>query len=138
MGWADEREQERRDEQERKREAARAKFDQWSKYLHLHKWGWGSDTFMRLHHATSDVQEFRRLSNYRGGDYEEQVLAVRLVADTLADQIQAAADGQDPATVAWVVAGLRCPSTPFCRGCASCQTVTSPLRPAEAHASGWF
>jgi hypothetical protein len=115
---------------DRKREAALKRFDQWSGYLHLAGWGHGLPAFKRLQEALYAVRDWRYISNTRTGSDEEIALAVRVVADTLANQIQAAATDQDQATIAWVVAGLRCPSQPFCTGCTSCQTVTSPLRPA--------
>jgi hypothetical protein len=54
-------------------------------------------------------------------------------ADQFARDIESAAHeaGQDPATIAWVVAGLRCPDKPFCTGCRSCFTITAPLRPND-------
>lgn len=60
-------------------------------------------------------------------------LSVRVVADELANQIQEAASdpsehGVDPATIAWVLAGMRCPSQPFCTGCTACFTITAPNR----------
>lgn len=106
-----------------------AGFDKWRDFLHLREFGWAVPAFKRLQKATLDLREFRRVFSQRGGDYEELTLAVRLVADTFASEIGAAADeNQDAATVAWVVAGLRCPMRPFCTGCQTCQTITSPNR----------
>jgi hypothetical protein len=120
-------------QKDEERAAALAKFDRWRSYLHLGNWGYGTPAFKRLQQALWDVREYRRISNTMNGGGEEIIVAVRVVADTLANQVQAAAGAdQDPATVAWVVAGLRCESSPFCTGCTSCQTVTSPLRPAAA------
>jgi hypothetical protein len=65
----------------------------------------------------------------RHGYDEEAGLAVRVTADSLAGQIDAAATAkQDAYTIAWVVAGRRCRRQPFCVGCGACQTVTSPHR----------
>lgn len=62
--------------------------------------------------------------------HELALFAARVTADTLASEILAAAGpDQDDATLRWVAAGLRCSHRPFCTGCASCQTVTSPNRP---------
>lgn len=59
----------------------------------------------------------------------EVILAVRVVADELARQIQAkAGPEQDPATIAWVVAGMQCRAQPFCTGCTACATIMSPGR----------
>jgi hypothetical protein len=86
--------------------------------------------FDRLDKALRAMREFRAARSQGGGrDDEEISLAVGVVADELAGQIAAAATtGQDPATIAWVLAGLRCPRQPFCTGCPSCFTVTAPLR----------
>lgn len=108
-------------------------FERWQAYLSLGDYGIGLPAFERLKQALRDVREFRYASNYRGGDYETEQLAVRVVSDALAGQIQASAsDNQDADTIAWVIAGLRCKRRPFCQGCRSCQTVTSPLRPVKA------
>lgn len=125
----------RRERREEELAANTPKFEPLARYLSLADFGWGSRTFRRLQAAASTVREQRRLTNYRGGDYEAEILSVRLVADALAEQILAAADGRDADTIAWVAAGLRCPRDPFCAGCNACQTVTSPLRPAEARRS---
>lgn len=90
--------------------------------------------FERLDKALTALREFRRARNQRfGGPDEEIGLAVAVVADELAAQIAAKASPEhDHATVAWVLAGLRCPRRPFCTGCPACFTVTSPLRDCEA------
>lgn len=89
--------------------------------------------FERLDKALQALREFRRARNQGfGGPDEEVGLAVAVVADELAAQIAAKAGPEyDHATVAWVLAGLRCPRQPFCTGCPACFTVTSPLRDCE-------
>lgn len=89
--------------------------------------------FERLDKALTALREFRRARNQGfGGPDEEIGLAVAVVADELAVQIAASAGPEhDHTTVAWVLAGLRCPRRPFCGGCRACFTVTSPLRDCE-------
>lgn len=86
----------------------------------------------RLRDAQWAHQEYRDAhgQDRNMGGYDLS-LGVRVVADQLARDIEdaAATAGQDPATIAWVLAGLRCPRRPFCTGCGACFTVTSPLRP---------
>jgi hypothetical protein len=121
-----------REDLARRREEATARFTPWRPYLHLGNWGHGLPAFERVRQATWDVQAYRQAHNQRDGDNELAALAVRVTADTLANQIQAAAGpAHDPATVRWVRAGLRCPSQPFCSGCPVCQTVTAPDRLQE-------
>jgi len=120
-----------------RREKALGVFHQWSHYTSLGDYGMGLPAFERLVEANRAVRGWRQASNTRGGDYEEEKLAVRVVADSLANQIAAAAPDQDDTTLLWVLAGLRCPSRPFCSGCPSCQSVTSPLRPMVALRSSW-
>ncbi len=85
----------------------------------------------RLKDALAALRDYRRAHNQPNfGDYEEK-LAVRIVADQFAEDIADAAGGRtdlDPHTVAWVLAGIRCPWRPFCRGCQGCFTITSPHR----------
>ena len=104
-----------------------------SPYLGLRGYGHGVPAADRLERAEWARLEFRRARGQQTNMGREDVtMAVRIVADTMASEISAAAgDEQDSVTVAWVLAGLRCPSRPFCTGCPSCQTITSPTRPAE-------
>lgn len=91
-----------------------------------------SRTFRRLEQARWAYREYRdaHQQDREMGGYELH-LAVRVVADELARQIQEAAADRllDPATIAWVLAGMRCPSQPFCTGCSACFTITAPNRP---------
>jgi hypothetical protein len=85
--------------------------------------------YEKLTKALSALREWRYANNQKQHTEDETALAIRVVCDAMATEIsEAAGDGQDPATVAWVVAGLRCPSRPFCRGCDSCFTVDAPHR----------
>ncbi|MBF9135154.1 hypothetical protein I0C86_40460 [Plantactinospora sp. S1510] len=84
----------------------------------------------RLEAALRALREWRDANNQRRDFQDEVNLAVRVVAHEMARQITAAATAdQDAATIAWVTAGLRCASRPFCTGCVSCQTIESPHRP---------
>lgn len=83
----------------------------------------------RVRRALGALREWRRANNQDERYDEEAALAVRTVAESMASEIHAAAGGgQDPATIAWVVAGLRCPRRPFCPGCAACFTIDAPHR----------
>lgn len=127
------------DRWEQRRAAALAEFEPWRRFLGLANWGRGVSLFSRVQSAMWAVREWRSVGN-QPADFDEQArVAIRVAADTLASQIEAAATAtQDPSTVAWVAAGLRCPDQPFCTGCRSCQTVTAPLRPcAEPHRGIW-
>lgn len=125
-------------EREAAQDAALPAFRRWSPFLHLHRYGHGVPSFDKYVRALRDVRAWRHASNTRGEDYEPEVLAVRVVADALAEQVLAAAtDQQDPATVAWLAAGLRCPLQPFCTGCPACQTVTAPGRPCNELRGVW-
>ncbi len=115
-----------------------ARFDRWTPFLHLGNYGFGVPAFDRLREAGFAVRGWRQKSRSRGGDYDDVILGVRVSADAFASDILAAAEGRDPDTIAWVVAGLRCPARPFCKGCTSCQTVTSPLREVEPSHRGWM
>lgn len=85
--------------------------------------------YRRLEEALQAMRSHRRLNNQADRQEDEVSLGVRIVADSMASEISAAAgEGQDSATIAWVVAGLRCPSRPFCRGCDACFTVDAPHR----------
>lgn len=81
--------------------------------------------------ALSALREWRRANNQQGRPADEVNLAIRTTAEELAVQLAESADGRpdlDPATIAWVLAGLRCPAAPFCEGCNACFTVTAPNR----------
>lgn len=112
-----------------RQDAAGPGFERWSRFLGLRAWGFDVEAFERVRRAIRDVTEYRRAHNQRGADYEDEIFAVRVCADTFASQIEAAAGDRDADTISWVVAGLRCPQAPFCTGCPACQTVTSPARP---------
>jgi hypothetical protein len=119
---------------EARQAAAKQPFDTLvSGFLHLSGWGTGR-TANRLKRALWALQEYRdaHQQSRNMGD-GELILSVRVVADELAAQIQEAAPttSVDPATIAWVLAGMRCPSQPFCTGCQSCFTITAPLRPVD-------
>lgn len=121
---------------EQRREASRGPFEKLCiNFLGLDRYGRTNGrelpVFGRLRDALAALDEFRRAHNQDGlHAYEEVELSVRVVADELANQIQHATGPEhDPATIAWVLAGMRCPSQPFCTGCRSCFTITSPNRP---------
>lgn len=112
-------------------------FNDLAPFLHLANYGLRNPVFLRLRDALATLREWRWASQTRGGDYEEVILAVRVVSDALARQIEAGFPVQDD-TIRWVLAGLRCPAQPFCTGCTACQTITAPLRPnAEVPSSVW-
>ncbi len=125
-------------ERDRRIEAARGPFEAARQFLHLHIPSWDSrerpaSVYRRVVDAVSAVREWRYANNQREQDHEMERLAIRISADQFARDIEAAAHdaGQDPATIAWVAAGLRCPDKPFCTGCRSCFTITAPLRPND-------
>jgi hypothetical protein len=99
------------------------------RFLSLSGWASGP-TAKRFSEALWALRRFRDARNQdrdMGGG--EVILAVRVIADELARQIQAkAGPEQDPATIAWVVAGMQCPAQPFCTGCTTCATIMSPGR----------
>jgi hypothetical protein len=104
-----------------------------SPFLDLAGWSTGR-TAKRLKNALWALHEYRSAhqkdENMGSGPL---TLSVRVVADELANQIQEAASdpaehGVDAATIAWVLAGMRCPSQPFCTGCTACFTITAPNR----------
>jgi hypothetical protein len=114
-------------------EAAREPFEAILPYLDLDEGdGWGrrkgSRALHRLKEATKALHRWRSVNNQQMQGNEVEKLAVRVVAAQMADDIAEASTGQDPHTIAWVLAGLRCPRRPFCTGCNACFTVTSPLR----------
>ncbi len=117
-------------------ERARGPFEAVQRFLRLAIPRWDSGrrpaaAYERVVKAVQAVQEWRSANNQQMQGNELERLAVLVCADQFATEIEDAAhsSGQDPATIAWVVAGLRCTSRPFCTGCRSCFTVTSPLRP---------
>lgn len=123
-------------ESDERRAAAKPRFDKWIGFLNLAGYGFDTYVFRRVKEAVYDVRAWREASQTRGGDYEVETLVIRVAADTFASQIEAAAlPEHDRHTVAWVVAGLRCPARPFCSGCPSCFTATSPTR-KEARNAG--
>jgi hypothetical protein len=83
----------------------------------------------RVRAALWALHDWRQVNNQQERGEEEAALAVRIVAESMASEIAATAgESQDPGTIAWVVAGLRCPRQPFCRGCDACYTVDAPHR----------
>jgi hypothetical protein len=106
------------------------KFHHWRRFVSFSSNKMRVPLFNRVRDACSDVRQWRYVSNSLGDDYEQEIVAILVTADTLAAQIEAnAPTTADPVTIAWVTAGLRCKAQPFCTGCKACQTVTSPLRP---------
>ena len=89
----------------------------------------------RLHdkvdRALSALREWRQANNQQERPEEKVNLAIRTTAEELAAQLAESAGARpdlDPTTIAWVLAGLRCPAAPFCEGCNACFTVTAPNR----------
>lgn len=130
-------------EQRRRRErieAARVRFDRSRKYLHLGD-RWRLRVFTSAVEAAADIREWRDANNQARGDYEDEVVVLNVAREVWADEIQEAAAEDplmDPVTVATILAGLRCPSRPYCTGCVACQTVTAPHRPCrEPERSSW-
>lgn len=120
------------EEQKREREAALDALRPYFDFLRLANYGFAVPACKRVSDGLRALARHRRAANVPHGTNEEEQLAVRLCADTFANEIVAAAtDEQDAATVAWVVAGLRCSWRPFCPGCEVCQTVTAPTRPDD-------
>ncbi len=123
-------------------ERARGPFEAVQRFLRLAIPRWDSGrrpaaAYERALKAVQAVREWRYANNQQMQDHELEKLAVLVCADQFAEEIEAAAHdaGQDPATIAWVVAGLRCTARPFCTGCRACFTVTSPLRPTGMDAA---
>ena len=115
---------------DRRRQEATGPFEKLCRgFLHLRGWGTGR-TAKRLKDATWALRNYRdAYGQDRNMGDGELMLAVRVVADELAGQIQeAAGPDQDPTTIAWVLAGMRCPDQPFCTGCPACFTITAPNR----------
>jgi hypothetical protein len=85
----------------------------------------------KVEKAWSALREWRQANNQQERHEDEVKLAIRVTAAELAAQLDEAAAGRpdlDAATIAWVLAGLRCPAAPFCEGCGACFTVTAPNR----------
>lgn len=100
--------------------------------------GYACEAFSQAEKAIFALRAWRTAASQRNDNHEELVLTVRVVADVLAQQIEAAAPATlDTETVRWVVAGLRCTHQPFCTGCTTCATVTSPQRPTVAPLREW-
>lgn len=113
-------------------ERARGPFDGIARYLRLAEWGTGVPVGRRLRAAFAALHEWRDANNQRRVPSDDITLAVRIVADQLAAEIEGAAGPEhDRDTVAWVLAGMRCPLRPFCTGCRACFTITSPNRPND-------
>lgn len=121
-------------EQRRRVEAARAPFEAIMRFLHVDIgdiWrGPRLPVYEKLDKALAALREWRHANNQQQRTEDQVALAIRIVCDAMAGEIAdaAGAGGQDPATIAWVVAGLRCPRRPFCKGCESCFTVDAPHR----------
>lgn len=121
-------------------EKARVRLERSRKYLHLGD-RWRLRAFTKAVEAAADIREWRQANNQARGDYEDEVVVMNVVREVWADEIQEAAAGDpqmDPHTVAVILAGLRCPSRPYCRGCPACQTVTAPTRPNIEPKRGWY
>lgn len=87
--------------------------------------------FNKVDRALSALREWRRANNQQESPQDAVVLAIRVTAAEIATQLDESAAGRpdlDPATIAWVLAGLRCPAAPFCEGCNACFTITAPNR----------
>ncbi len=95
--------------------------------------GGASRLYRKVEAAVYALREWRDANNQQRSGRDEIILAIRLTAETLADDLAEAAAGRtdlDPATVAWALAGLRCTAQPFCAGCDTCFTITAPNRHA--------
>lgn len=97
--------------------------------------GWDRGRADRLFEKVSDglraLQEWRRSNNQQERHEDEVILSIRVTALELATQLEETASGRsdlDAATIAWVLAGLRCSAAPFCEGCNACFTITAPNR----------
>lgn len=113
-------------------ERARGPFEAIRDYMGLADWGRGAPVGRRLHDALAALREWRNANNQNHSPSDDLMLSVRIVADQLASEIEGAAGPEhDRATVAWVLAGMRCPLRPFCTGCRACFTITSPHRPND-------
>lgn len=124
-------------EKRKKIEEARGPFEEVRPFLHLRlpeglSRERPSHVFRRVTAATRAVRQWRYVNSQRMQDNEIEIVAIRISADQFARDIEDAAAqpgaSLDPATIAWVLAGLRCPDKPFCTGCTSCFTITAPNR----------
>lgn len=121
-------------EKEERIEAARGAFQTLPMWLTLNYGSVLSQRFptsvmAKLDKALHALREWRSANQQSQRTDDEVALAIRIVTDAMATEIRdAAGERQDPTTIAWVVAGLRCPRQPFCRGCDSCFTVDAPHR----------
>ena len=126
---ADETYEERR--QRERIEEADARFGEFRRYLGQMS-NWHVPAFRKAVGASGAIREYRNAHNQLRDDYLEERVTMHVVRQVWADEIEAAASGDplmDKATVAVIVAGLRCPRRPYCTGCVACQTVTAPHRP---------
>lgn len=90
----------------------------------------------KLSKAFTALREWRHANQQSPREDDQVALAIRIVCDAMATEIGEAAGGrEDPATIAWVQAGLRCPRQPFCRGCDACFTIDAPHRHDAAFAA---
>ncbi len=128
----------RKAERDRVIAEARGPFEALRRFAHLTIPAWDSRrrparAFERVREGFRAVEQWRYATNQQVQTNELEMLAVRLCADQFAREIEDAAHeaGQDQATIAWVLAGLRCPSRPFCVGCSACFTITAPHRPND-------
>jgi hypothetical protein len=121
-------------EQNKRIEAARPAFEALPSWLTVN---FGSvlgkrhptSVLTKLDNALRALREWRRANNQQQRPDDEVALAIRIVCDAMATEItQSAGAREDPATIAWVTAGLRCPRQPFCTGCDSCFTIDAPHR----------
>lgn len=124
-------EEERRRVRVEKADAGFARFRRYLGRLSL----WDVPAFVTAVRASDAIREYRDAHGQQRDDHLDIVVAVNAAARTWAREIQASAAGDplmDPVTVATIVAGLLCPSRPYCTGCPSCQTVTAPHRPCTS------
>lgn len=118
-------------EKEERIEKARGPFEAILRFMHVDMGDWRGGrlpVYERLDKALSALRQWRYVNNQQDRTEDQISLAIRIVCDAMATQITEAGAGQDPATIAWVVAGLRCPRRPFCKGCPGCFTVDAPHR----------
>jgi hypothetical protein len=107
-------------------------------YLGLDVGGYGTGSppnplYRKVERAWSALREWRHANNQQPRYQDEMILTIRITAETMAEQVASAAGGRadlDPDTIAWVLAGMRCTARPFCAGCDTCFTITSPGRHA--------
>jgi len=130
--WEQRQRERERERNEARRAATTEAFKPWLRYLSLGNYGLDVPAFRRLKDALWARTEHRNVHGLGHQAGEVETMAVRVVAETLANEVQASQQPEhDAATIAWVVAGLRCPRRPFCLGCSACFTITSPERPND-------